>query len=609
MSIEVDAVARHLVYEPREAWYRADPVRGERTYVVRSGVLPSAADEVLARGRVGMAGIVALYRHDWLWEVAENEYMLRRFMLDTDGAVRLDAVVRGATPCEAVRAARPADASPSTKYDAAGVFGLARVAIQCARLLLPRMELRSLLASPLGLPRCGACTSTMPADDCGQLVGHKRLCRGCVGVYVRQEAAVRTAAAALEALQKEKALADERAARLAADRAAAAVARAAAAPMAAAAPELTLLLDVRSLGHALAGRLTCDSDGCRGPVAYTTATVEERRGVAKLAFTCTTHAAAHGGTTFVTALVGKSAKSAMAQRLALGLCMAGSTMRQLETALAPLGCILPVGRQLYYNTAQPALSKAVAAVRNAVLTANQATVAAAGGNVVVGVDGTWSHRREAAEASVLAVDAASGRLLEVQHLLLRPRQVPAHLRDDTRVALPRCAPKALEGVGAELVARRMATAGVPVTAVVKDDDSTALAAVRTAYAAVEERLDRNHYLKSFIKVVKAAAGSLPGLRGRAEHLRAHLQRMLRAATAHQGLLDPMLDAWVAHLGCDHSSCPTAASCAPGQPLEFTGFHCVEACSCPDCTPRRATLAAEKAAHPRRARYAPLDEEV
>jgi hypothetical protein len=604
-AIEDDALALHLIFEPREAWHRGKPSRGERTYVVRAGLLPAVGD-VRRVGRVGMVGVVALYRADWLWEVVADGFVLRRFTVDECGVVQLCPSVRAATAADVVSDARPAEASPSTRYDAPAVFGLADVPEQLERLARPELVLDCTLLSSHGRPRCGTCAAELADTDCGQFAGVERVCCACVHTCARQAADARAAAAAAVAA----ATAAQAAARAAAARAATrAAASNAAAPVLPSAPDLMLLLDARALGTSLSERLACET--CQGAVAHVGTELDDRRAGATFRYRCLLDVA-HAGTTFSTPFVAPRDKALMAKQLLLGLCMAGVTVAQLETTLAMVGCQLPASASTLYEVAQPALTLEVAAVRNAELDARAAATAASGTAIVVGVDGTWSHCREASEATVIVLNAETRALLEVQHLLLRQapsRGITRLLARDARVAMPRCSPKALEGLGAQACAMRLARNDVFVASVAKDDDSTSLAAVRIAYPAVAERLDRNHFLKAWVKVIQAAARSIKGLMGRAEHMRGHLQRVLYNSSSRPELFEPLLSAFLSHLQGDHSSCPAVATCANGAKLAGCTFHCILSCACKACVPKATARRADMAAHPRVARYGPLNEEV
>ena len=604
-AIAVDTLAQHLVFEPREPWQRRPDRQDEKTYVVRGGSLPlPAAGAVTSVGRPGMIGVVSLHRRRWLWEVLDHGYMLRSFDVDKAGVVKLGPVLRGDSMAAVVSRARPEEgqqASPNTCYDAPAVFGLAPVHGQQGRLRQPDLHVAELEASPHGAARCGTCCLPF-VDDCGQLVGVARVCRLCVDFHARKAALARAAvatAAAKAAVAREAAARES--ARAASERAAPRVPPSA--------PELMLLLDPRALGKSLAKHLLCDA--CQGALTHTTTKLEKLRAGATLVFQCSSNPQ-HPQKQVSTPFVEQSNKVQTAQRLLLGMFLAGLTVKQLTTALSVVGCQLPVGNSTLYQLAQPALLRQLADARNRELD-QQVKAAATGAELDIGVDGTWSHCREAGEATVVVINASTRKIIDAQHLLVREKPsatILAQLAGDPRVSLPRCSAKALEGLGAETCGQRLHAAGVLVRGVSKDDDSTSLAAIRVHYPNAQEFLDLNHFKNSLTKAVKAAISEkVDGLAGRTEHLVGHLVRTLRTCRTRPALEVPRMDAFVPHLCGDHTHCPTAATTIVGGMFEGCSFHCILSCPCAKCAPKRAARVADMAAHPRVARHGPLKEAV
>ena len=606
-AISVDALALHLVCEPREPWQRRRERQDEKTWVVRGGCLPlPAAGAATSVGRPGMVGVVSLHRRRWLWEVLDSGYMLRSFEIGSAGDVTLGPVLRGDTMAAVVNRARPVEglqASASTGYDALAVFGLAAVLEQQDRLRKPDLHFKEPKAASYGPARCGTCCLPFADDDCGQFIGVARVCRLCVNFHARRAALARAAmAGAAAAAAVARAAAARDATRAATERAAP--------PVPPSAPELMLLLDPRALGKSLAKHLVCDA--CQGAVMYTTTRLEKRRAGVTLIFQCCgnpQHPHKHISTPFVD----QPNKVVTAEKLLLGLFLAGMTVQQLTTALSVVGCQLPVSNSTLYQLAQPALLRQIADVRNRELDHEVKAAAATGAALDIGVDCTWSHCREAGEATVVVVNATTRKVMEAQHTMVRQkpsRTILAQLAGDPRVGLPRCSPKALEGLGAEMCGKRLHAAGVLVRGVSKDDDSTSLAAIRVHYPDAQEFLDLNHFKNALTKAVKAAISEkVDGLAGRTEHIVGHLVRLLRTCRTRPALFVPLMDAFVPHLCGDHTQCPTAGTCIVGGIFEGCTFHCILSCACAKCAPKCASRTAEVAAHPRVARHGLLKKEV
>ena len=163
---------------------------------------------------------------------------------------------------------------------------------------------------------------------------------------------------------------------------------------------------------------------------------------------------------------------------AAALFSAGITYSQARTVEAATDAPPPMTKTNFYSIEQPAVARRARGKRNSLL--DERTARLKGRIITIQLDGTWSHRRNAPEATVLCFDADTDELIDLQHLV-KSRTGDMHTHDDDedkRLVRYRGASKTMEGEGVECIMKRLHAAGVRVGAVVKDDDSTAMAAVR-----------------------------------------------------------------------------------------------------------------------------------
>ena len=566
-AIADDLVAQHLVHEPRESWVR-DTSRRQSSFV-RAGVLAAGAVD-RAHGRVGMIGVVSAYQKWWLWEIGAKQYYMRSFSIGDDGTVALGDVLAAGTARAVVDAA---GAGSSAKYSGEAIFGI------CEHELRERFDHADLTVNGARQRGEHCCSCQRPfADDVGQVVdGVRRFCALCVTAEVQRD---RTARAEMHDEQfpasRDQTVVEELAMGC-------------------------IIASVSALGNAFAPFLCCEQCKCDS-LKFIGIERLERRDRFCFRFGCTKNDAHRLHIT--TGSVPSAARQELAQVLTAGMFAFGVAFSQLENTLQLLGAALPVGRSMLFERGTPALGVKLANIRNEVLDGRARELAQSREDLTVGIDATWSHRRSARESTAIALDARTGRLLEAQHLVLCPSPVlKAQAVADRRLALPRCSSKALEGAGVEMCASRLCEAGANIDAVVKDDDSTSLTAVRKFYPDASERLDTNHVLKSFEKAVRTAARNIPDLRGRAEQMRAHLQRIFRNASTNPACLDDLLQAFVAHMGGDHAICPTAVN------PRGASFHCPHKCDCDVCGPMLKAREKDITEHPRVQRFRVLGKAV
>lgn len=274
--------------------------------------------------------------------------------------------------------------------------------------------------------------------------------------------------------------------------------------------------------------------------------------------------------------------------LATGFFLSGASYHQFEVVLALLGCPSPVPERSFYRHQGEACA-ALARVRDAVC--DEALVSLRGVDMVVSYDFTWSVRREARMGTGVLKHASTGQILSACHVVLGEAGVAT--TGGRRVLYWTGSSKAMEGQAAERLAAELKQAGVLVTGVVKDDDSTALTAIRRHYPDAHEFLDRNHVVKALAKRVKSAARTNKALQGRDKHLAGHLRRMLLSASLHPDgpsttLFSTLVHAHLAHLQGDCSQCPTEER-QRVQPEAYRGgrYHCPNVCTCATCTPKQA----------------------
>ena len=364
-----------------------------------------------------------------------------------------------------------------------------------------------------------------------------------------------------------------------------------------------VLADHVSLGGAIATRMRCADEFCGGPVQYMGLKLQVSAGVYVLSFSCRGHPddGQHGVAVEVplVSTVGDRNQT-VAQLMAAGLVLSGTTYSQFEATLAFLHAVPPVPKRTFYRW-QADFTAALEDVRDRHFDGVLAGLR--GRALVVSTDFTWSTRREARMGTCVWKQADNGHVLDVQHVVVGER--PAGASVSARVHYHGGSSKAMESIACDIVARRLLSAGVAVTGVAKDDDSTALNAIRASYPAAAEFLDRNHVVKAYKKRVQNAAKTIKALRGRADHMANHLRRMLVTAGEHPDGPQPelfrrLVDAHLLHLADDCSECPSEARTRGLGPFAGCRFHCPRICGCQLCQPKRAARdAALEAARARR----------
>ena len=144
-----------------------------------------------------------------------------------------------------------------------------------------------------------------------------------------------------------------------------------------------------------------------------------------------------------------------------------------------------MSKTAYYKFEQPAVIKRARDARNALLDLRTRQLHRKRGKwrLIIQVDGTWSHKRNAYEATVLCFDADTNELIELQHLVkARKGELYTHEdKEDRRLLHYRGPSKGMEGDGVAAIMKRLKDSGLEVAAVVKDDDSTAMNAVRQQF--------------------------------------------------------------------------------------------------------------------------------
>ena len=350
-----------------------------------------------------------------------------------------------------------------------------------------------------------------------------------------------------------------------------------------------LLVDHVSVGSAFVAWMRCKDRGCGGQVQYAGLQLHLSTSMYELAFCCCAHPddGRHGVTVGVPlmSLVGDR-NQAVAQLMAAGLVLSGTTYSQFEAILAFLHAVPPVPERTFYRR-QAEFTAALEDVRDRHFDGVLAGLR--GRSIVVSTDFTWSTRREARMGTCVWKQADNGHVLDVQHVVVGER--PAGALASPRVHYFGGSSKAMESIACEIVARRFVHAGVAVYGVAKDDDSTALNAIRKSYPNAAELLDRNHVVKAFKKRIQNAAKTIKALRGRADHLANHLRRMLVAAAEHMDGPQPelfrhLVEAHVRHLAGDCSECPSESRTRGLGPFAGCRFHCPRICGCDRCEPKR-----------------------
>jgi hypothetical protein len=340
--------------------------------------------------------------------------------------------------------------------------------------------------------------------------------------------------------------------------------------------------DHAALGQAFAPHLVCSRAGCASRMVYTGAVYTSGAHGLLLSFQC-------GGTAAHTTdvPVPGPARGPYSSLLATGLFVTGASYHQFEVILALLGCPSPVPERAFYRHQGEACA-ALARVRDTVFDAALASLRDR--DVVVSFDFTWSVRREARMGTGVLKHASTGHILSACHVVVG--EAGAATTGGRRVLYWTGSSKAMEGLAAERLAAELRVAGVVVVGVVKDDDSTALAAIRRHFPDAAEYLDRNHVVKALAKRVKNAARTNRALQGRDQHLAGHLRRMLLSASLHPDgpspvLFSTLVHAHLAHLQGDCSICPTAER-QQLQPEAYLGgrYHCPQVCACAACAPKR-----------------------
>ena len=173
--------------------------------------------------------------------------------------------------------------------------------------------------------------------------------------------------------------------------------------------------------------------------------------------------------------------------LAAALFSAGVTYSQACAVEVATDATPLMSRTAFYAVEQPAVMARARDKRNDLL--DERTASLKGREITIQLDGTWSHRRNAPEATVLCFDADTDVLIDLQHLVkMRKGDLHSHVDGlDKRLVRYRGASKTMEGEGVSYIMKRLRDAGVRVGAVVKDDDSTAMAAVHEYFPKARVR--------------------------------------------------------------------------------------------------------------------------
>lgn len=190
-------------------------------------------------------------------------------------------------------------------------------------------------------------------------------------------------------------------------------------------------------------------------------------------------------------------------------------------------------------------------------------------DVTLAIDGTWSHRRNAQQATVTVLQA--GKIFDIQHVIFTRQRKEAG--SDPRILYFQGNARAMEGEGLAVVMSRLQSAGVQVRGIIKDGDSSAMAVVRRCYPEARPLSDHNHLVVAFKKRL-ANSKSIYGLRGRDGQLVRQLRRFLQLARndslamdRRDYLLRIAADAHVRHLQGDCTRCPTAATTRAAIPVD------------------------------------------
>ena len=309
--------------------------------------------------RVGTLGTVRLYGREHLWEIdatpdgSRPVYRLREFEIRPGGAVVLGRTIEGQTPKEAVDAARPEDADAATRYAAPAVFGLADVRAQLAELRDPCLAALPRRVRGGANASCGKCEQPLVDGSVAQSLFHA--CRVCVRCADSEPSAARESptTSALASAATSLATAYSRAPVTPST-----TRHAASAPVSASATESV-------------------ASACRAPASAPAALRQ---------------AAVH--------------TSAVSGRFAAALFTSGTTLTQFATCMAILDTPLPMSKTVYYSKEQPSLIEKLRAARDELLDRRIAELAARphgpGVRVVIELDGSYSHRRNANECDALS---------------------------------------------------------------------------------------------------------------------------------------------------------------------------------------------------------------
>lgn len=119
----------------------------------------------------------------------------------------------------------------------------------------------------------------------------------------------------------------------------------------------------------------------------------------------------------------------------------------------------------------------------------------------------------------------------------------------------------------------------------------------------QELLDHNHALRSYkglLESLRKECGS--ELHGKLDQLVEQMSRIFKSTATTPALFVPLIHAHTAHIGGDHTHCPTLESVGEGKEHDGCIFHCPIKCICETCIPKKDNKArAEAAPGPKKAR--------
>lgn len=137
---------------------------------------------------------------------------------------------------------------------------------------------------------------------------------------------------------------------------------------------------------------------------------------------------------------------------------------------------------------------------------NKNVESATGLDIIMSIDGGWSHRGwNANECSVAAFDLSTGALLDLEILV---RKLPGDNKGNFEG--PSCA---MEGEGTKRICARLKEKGVNVAYIVHDRDGKTANIVKEAFPDVQEFNDGGHAANNFRKKIIALVKDFPEFKG------------------------------------------------------------------------------------------------